>query len=323
MYRIEKGLIEASIVNDYIEYGFSHDEIHASTELLRQFQWRQQGSAQCWRQPLSFGLLPGPRQDAFGRSQRQSLRNSTATKASMKFKTSSTILRNLFPNERYSFEKRDTVAVASFSLQSLANMAWLGGGGYDLLALYIHDVCYRQHNGQIVKGTFCPVMFENLADPILSGREELGVPKMFSDIEISRSSTSCRATLSWRGAQWAEFQWKTLKEDTTTMDQAEDPIGGLLVHKYIPATGRKGPQDADANYAVFIPEEPGVSTIKSKSVTIKSDLGVKITDLGWQKLPTLHPIVRRLSEIPIFEFLEGGLTGYQGVSDLAGAQRLD
>jgi hypothetical protein len=320
---MEKGLISAIIVNDYIDYGFSHDEIHASTELLRQFQWQQQGSAQCWRQPLSFGLLPGPRQDAFGHSHRLSLQKSTTTKASIKFKTSSTILRNLFPNERYSFQKRDTVAVASFSLQSLENMAWLGGGGYDLLALYIHDVCYRQNDGQIVKGTFCPVMFENLADPILSGREELGVPKLFSDIEISRSSTSCRATISWRGAQWAEFQWKALKEDTTALDQAEDPIGGLLVHKYIPATGRKSPREADANYAVFIPEEPGVSTIKSKSIANKSDIEVKITDLGQKMLPTLHPVVRRLAEIPIFEYLEGGVTGYQGVSDLAGAQRLD
>ncbi|KEF61799.1 uncharacterized protein A1O9_03369 [Exophiala aquamarina CBS 119918] len=315
--------VSSKPVNDYIEYGFSHDEIHASTELLRQHQWRQQGSAQCWRQPLSFGLLPGPRQDAFGRSHRQALRNSTTTKASIKFKTSSTILRNLFPNERYSFEKRDTVAVASFSLQSLENMAWLGGGGYDLLALYIHDVCYRQNNGQIVKGTFCPVMFENLADPIVTGREELGVPKVFSDIEISRSSTSCHATLSWRGTQWAEFHWKTLKYDTATVDEAEDPIGGLLVHKYIPATGQKSPQEADANYAVFIPAEPGVSTIKSKSVARKSDLEVRITDLGWQKLPTLHPIVSRLAEIPIFEFLDGAVTAYQGVSDLAGAQRLD
>ena len=310
-------------MNDYIDYGFSHDEIHASTELLRQFEWRQQGSTQFWRQPLSFGLLPGPRQDAFGRSHQQSLRNSTTTRASIKFKTSATLLRNLFPNERYSFEKRDTVAVASFSLQTLENMAWLGGGGYDLLALYIHGVCYRQNDGQVVKGTFCPIMFENLADPILSGREELGVPKVFSDIEISRSSTSCRASLSWRGSQWAEFQWKALKEDAAAVDQAEDPIGGLLVHKYIPATGRKDSHDADANYAVFIPEEPGASTIKSKSVTSKSDLEVKITDLGWQKLPTLHPIVRRLSEIPIFEFLEGAVTGYQGVSDLAGARRLD
>lgn len=320
---MRKPLTSVAIVNEYIEYGFSHDEIHSSTELLRQHLWQQQDSAQCWRQPLSFGLLPGPRQDALGHSHQQSLRDSTTTKASIKFKTSSTILRNLFPNERYSFEKRDTVAVASFSVQSLQNMAWLGGGGYDLLALYIHDVCYRQDDDQIVKGTFCPVMFENLADPILTGREELGVPKVFSDIDISRDSTSFRATVSWRGAQWAEFQWENLKEDTSASEQAEDPIGGLLVHKYIPATGRKHPQEADANYAVFIPEESGVSKVKSKSVTTGHAPKVKITNLGWNKLPTLHPVVSRLAEIPIFEYLEGAVTEYRGVSDLAGVRRLD
>lgn len=202
-------------------------------------------------------------------------------------------------------------------------MAWLGGGGYDLLALYIHDVCYRQNDGQIVKGTFCPVMFENLADPILSGREELGVPKLFSDIDISRDDTSCRATISWRGAQWAEFQWKDLEEDASALNQDEDPIGGLLVHKYNPATGRKHVGEADADYAVFIPEEAGISTVKSRLVANKNDLHVKISDLGQKALPTLHPVVSRLAEIPIFDYLEATVTSYQGVSDLAGARRID
>ncbi len=87
----------------------------------------------------------------------------------IKFKTSATLLRNMFPNSQYSFEKADTVATASFSLESLENLEWLGGRGYDVFAFYIHGVSYKLGDGQVLKGTYCPVMFGNLADSILTG----------------------------------------------------------------------------------------------------------------------------------------------------------
>ena len=312
-------LIHAVIVHEFLEFGFSHDEIHASTQILREYKWKQHPSRQRWRNPLAFGLLPGPRQDAFGQSHAESLRQSTITKATIKLKTSATLLRNLFPNGQYSFEKPDTVAVASLSLESLDKMAWLAGGGYDLLALYIHDVCYKQADGRIIKGTYCPVMIENLADPILTGREELGVPKLFSDIEISRTESSCLAKVSWRGAQWAELEWKDLRQDSTSAEGTQESNEGLLVHKYIPSTGNSNFGRADADYDVLIPNDREMSAVRSRFAACPADVRLEIKDLGWEKLPTLHPVVSRLAELPVFETLGAAVVEYQGVPDFSNA----
>ena len=319
-----------TLVLKYIEYGLSHDEIHASSQILRQYLWNQVETKPFWRQPTVFGPLPGPRQDAFGRPYTQSLRSSSTRKTTIKFKTSATLLRHsFFPNERYAFEKADTVATASFSLESLENMEWLGGSGYDLFALYIHGVSYKTEDGQTVKGTYCPVLFENLTDPILTGREELGFPKLFSDIDISRSETSCKATLSWRGQQWAELELKDLQRDNSEPSkdkeaELESADDGLFVHKYIPASGSKQRGQPDAQYDVFFPNEAGTSSVRSRRVASPSNVQLKIKTFDdWKQLPTLHLPVNRLAEIPIFEILEGAATEYQGATDLSNAQRLN
>ena len=162
-------MLTFTLVLKYIEYGLSHDEIHASTQILRRHLWKAQENTSFWRQLTVFGPLPGPRQAPFGRASNPSLRSATTTKTVIKFKTSATLLRNMFPNERYSFEKSDTVATASFSLEALEHLEWLGGHGYNLFALYIHGVLYKLADGQTVKGTYCPIMFENETDPILTG----------------------------------------------------------------------------------------------------------------------------------------------------------
>lgn len=161
-----------------------------------------------------------------------------STKRTIDFKTSATLLRNLFPNSHYSFIKPDTIATASFTVETLSNMAWLGGGGYDLLAFYIHEVRVTDSNGKMRRGIYCPLMLENLTDPIITGREELGIPKLYSDINIEESATHCSVKIGWRGNTFANFSWKNLtkieKGHTLTPPEAPDSEG-LLLHKYMPS----------------------------------------------------------------------------------------
>lgn len=318
-----------AIVHEYIDHALSHDEIHASSQILREYKWNQNPQGVRWRQPLVFGPLPGPRQDAHGDSHTESLKRSSTTKAIVKFKTSATILQNLFPNSKYFFEKPDTVAVASYSIETLENMQWLGGGEYNLLALYVHGVCYKEDDGRVRKGVYCPIMLENLTDPILTGREELGVPKMFSDIDITRSDEgSFVAKVSWRGAIWGEFEWKNLQgkevEGGTVSigkEGGESESEGLLLHKYIPGTGSSTP---DADYDVLLVNfQDKSSRAKSSQSASPADVRFEIKELGWKDLPTLHPIVSRLAELPVFEVLEGTVTKKQGVPDLREIVRLN
>jgi acetoacetate decarboxylase len=239
----------------------------------------------------------------------------------IKFKTSATLLRNLFPNSKYFFEKPDTVATASYSIETLENMAWLGGGGYTLLALYVHGVNYREENGTVRKGVYCPIMLENLTDPILTGREELGVPKMYSDIDITRSDeSSFVAKASWRGATWGQFELQNLqKKDASTVPTEAGESGGLLLHKYIPGTGSNKP---DADYDVLLVNDLEEPAVQSFQTAHPADVRFEINKLGWKQLPTLHSVISRLADLPVLEVLEGSLTKTQGVTDLSNMVRL-
>ncbi|KAK3114897.1 hypothetical protein LTR53_006318 [Teratosphaeriaceae sp. CCFEE 6253] len=300
-------------VLDFIEHGLSHDEYHASRKILRDHLNRLPTSQQRWRSPLGFGLLQGPRQDAAGRSHAASLKTSTSRTASVRFATSATVLRGLFPSERYSFASRDTVQCATLTLQTLDRLAWLGGHGYDLVGFYVHGVCYRQADGTVVQGRYCPLMIENLADPIITGREELGVPKVFSDIDVVCSDGGVRATLSWWGARWLELAWSQLSDssDDTGIPAEEN----LLVHKYIPSTAKTG--TADADYAVLIRTAQEDARVLRRRRCQAADAQFRFSNPGVGALPTLSNIAEAMAEIPNYGIVAAGVVETEGVSDFS------
>ncbi|KAK0964367.1 hypothetical protein LTR54_018393, partial [Friedmanniomyces endolithicus] len=302
---------------DFIEYGSSHDEHYASRKLLRDHLAKRPGSEPRWRSPLGFGLLQGPRRDLLGRSHRDSLRHSTSKDASIRFATSAAVLRCLFPSDRYSFKTRDTVQFATVTLQTLDRLAWLGGGGYSLLGFYIHGVCYQQADGKLVEGKYCPVMVENLADPIITGREELGVPKVFSDIDISRSGTSVHATVAWRGTTWAELTWSELSEQQTLehLPAASTTPEDLLVHKYIPSSAKSG--EADADYPVLIRTKPESSRTVSWQECQPANASFSLANAGVKALPTLSNIAEALAELPVYSIVHASVVETEGVSDFS------
>ncbi|KAH8815293.1 hypothetical protein F5884DRAFT_663124 [Xylogone sp. PMI_703] len=312
--------------NTVLEYVFNYNEIHSSRRLLMKHLWSFQRYRRGQRQPLVFGPLVGPRQDGRGHSHTDSLQTSVVTKATITFKTSASLVQNLLPNDNYSIDgPPGTAAVASFSLEMMDKLAWLGGGGYDIFALYIHNVNYKQADGKMRTGTYCPIMIENLADPIITGREELGVPKMFSDIEISKDESSYAARVSWRGYEWARMRWKNLRKcnNTSITPDGSAKSEGLLVHKFIPATGDPEYCRSDADYAVLIPYQPELSRTLAKFSADPKDTQIIINSPDEQKLPTLWPVVTRLAEIPIFEVIEANVVQIQGIPDLSNAERLN
>jgi len=51
------------------------------------------------------------------------------------------------------------------------------------------------HGASGERGSFLAVLFESLCDPIITGREEHGFPKVFADLRVEGD----RYTLSWFG----------------------------------------------------------------------------------------------------------------------------
>lgn len=57
---------------------------------------------------------------------------------------------------------------------------WLAGNGYNKIAVNA-SVMFKGESEQLV-GSYALVVWENLAAPILRGRELQGIPKVFADI---------------------------------------------------------------------------------------------------------------------------------------------
>ncbi|EAU32867.1 hypothetical protein ATEG_06323 [Aspergillus terreus NIH2624] len=307
-------------------YIFGHDEFDYSTQILRKHLWSQ-GPPKYWRQPIAFGPMPGPRQDYEGHDRAQKSLKATFQTASIRFKTSRTLLQNLFPSDSYSFISPSTVAYATFSQTRLHNMDWLGGGGYRHLGLYIEGVQCKKSNGEVVKGTYMPILFESLADPIVSGREELGMPKLYSAIHGHERSQSYHLETSWEGAVWGRFHWEDLADVDVESEQGSitgEPSDGVLVHRYMPQVGRDYKGQPEAEYPVIVPfaEESKVVPSKVTRVRKATKASFHIEELNWQLLPTLHHVISRLAEIPVDEIVSAKVVDGEGVQDVSTARRL-
>ncbi|KAL4905126.1 hypothetical protein BDW74DRAFT_185221 [Aspergillus multicolor] len=309
------------------EYIYGHDEHDHSTQILRNHLWSQ-SPQKYWRQPIVFGPMPGPRQDFQGLSRLTLSQKSTFQTASIKFKTSRTLLQNLLPNGSWSFATPSTVATATFSQTLLNGMDWLGGGGYRHLGLYIDGVQYTKSDGEVVSGTYLPILFESLADPIVSGREELGMPKLYSAIGANEREGSYYLQASWEGAIWGRFRWEGLEDQDPAAENAgplHDVNGGVLVHRYIPKVGADCKGEADVEYPVFVPNADESKLLVSRVTRVRqaSSAGFEIDGLGWEELPTLHHIIARLAEIPVDGILSAKIVEGEGVPDVSTARRIE
>jgi hypothetical protein len=159
--------------------------------------------------PIAFGPMPGLRQTNAGFARETA--ESRFTTASIKFKTSRTLLLNLFPpnSTTYRFKSPRTVAYASFSQTTFKKMEWLGGSRYKHIGLYIHGVEYVKKDGNISSGTYklLAVLQRNLLTVLLQiclalrifdGSNCLSMPKIYTSVDIHRREKSYRISTSWK-----------------------------------------------------------------------------------------------------------------------------
>jgi hypothetical protein len=230
------------------------------------------------------------------------------------------------------------VAEATWVCTKLDKLAWLGGKGYYFVGLWISGVEYTKKDGDKIYGSYLPLLLENSCDPILTGRDELGMPKVFCDINVQEENSATTVSCSRGEVEFLKLTWDTLQEvqveqvdkngtadETTSQPHGRQPLrdDGELVYRYVPAVGRPGV--ADAEYPVFLSKAARSSprVVERAWRAIASRSSIRVEEQTQQSLPTLHHITQWLSKLPVYEILDVKVEEGHGVDDLSGAQRVE
>lgn len=262
------------------------------------------------RMPVGFGPMPGPRQgpDGLPFDWSQTPRRIAVTAS---FLTDAEALASLLP-PGFALEGEPVVTL---ELQFLRELEWLGGRGYNILGVKFRTR-FCGLDDQAV-GPFLCVLWENLADPILSGREELGYAKLYAEIPEERVFRGHHAfAAGWLGQPFFRLNLHGLRAAEPPAPATGDD--GVLHYKYIPRTGAPG--EADVAGATLTPSGSGSQRILSHAVAESFDFA--FLPASWEELPTMAHIVNRLAALPVRSLRAASRTETRGGRDLSDQRSL-
>ena len=228
-----------------------------------------------YRMPTHFGPSSGPRQGEDGRKF-ACKEGPKVTSRSVSFLTNREQLEELLP-EGFELGAEPIVTVAA---NYVTEIEWLAGRGYNILGVSFPAVFNGKEDHAV--GSLLTVLWENLADPIMTGREELGYSKIYCELpepRVYQGETHCIA--SWLGFKFMDLKLKNMtqvplnKSSSPASKQTDETLTGQMHYKYIPKTGEWG--SADVAYAVMTPAGGQIALpkrcggVRGQSSSIKPD----------------------------------------------------
>lgn len=261
--------------------------------------------------PTHFGPMSGPRQDPNGNMGVFDNDDRDTESLSVSFLSRADQLEDMLP-DRFCLVGDPVVTVTA---NYMTNIGWLAGRGYAILSVTFN--AGFQGAKEYVEGPFMAVLWENMTEPILTGREQLGFSKIFCELPNpirDNGVVNCKA--SWDGFQF--FEMKISDLSTVKLSDQEQPASlpknkqsqGTLHYKYIPRTGVWG--EVDAEYTVLTPRDSS-RTIVDQSVGVGS---VEFRPTTWDDMPTQCMIVNTLSRLEIVEYRAASIVRTKGARDL-------
>lgn len=251
--------------------------------------------------PTHFGPAPGPRQIP-PEANADPTRSPRKTLVAARFLTDSNSLeRHLPPGFALVGEP-----VVTVEFHYLADIDWLAGRSYTM----IHVWWPARFTGvrDRAEGRFLAVMWENLADPIISGREEIGHPKLYAEIPgLASGEGVYRCAASWMGFRFLEVEVDSSREAPASDTQSLPLSDGTLMLKYLPRTGAWG--EADVCQVTLTPASNPDLTIERKEGGRGT---VRFHRARWADLPTMHHVVNALADLPMIEARGGSVTWSRG-----------
>lgn len=261
------------------------------------------GLATMYRMPVSFGPAPGPRN--LPEEHRHRRYQKKATSLTLSARTDPVLLANMLPDGfELTAEPRIEVALSMFE-----DIGWLAGRGYNILLVRI-PACWRGEED--MTGCFVPVVWESMADPILTGRDELGWAKIFADVSNLREAGG-----EWRAsAAWDGFKFFEMAASGFEVAEASPPTP-MMFRKYVPRTGRPG--EADIDYPTVTAPDGPAPEIRS---AMRGTGCFAFHTARWEDMPTQYPIVNALASLPLHDFGTATLVETTGGGDGSGQRRL-
>ena len=263
--------------------------------------------------PTHFGPMCGPRQGPGGKKFAFNPDKRKRTTLTVSFLTNANQLQKFLPP---GFELAGEPVVTVFE-GFMKEIDWLAGRGYNVLGVNF-PVVYQGQKDRAV-GPFLTVLWENLTDPILTGREQLGFSKIYCELPepvVYNGETHC--TASWMGFRFLDIKLTQMKE-VAPADYPPPPslptdgvLSGTIHYKYIPRTGEWGKEDVA--YAVLspAPEKP-----TPPQFLMRGEGTIEFHRARWEDLPTQYMVVNAFSSLEIKEYRGASIEHSVGGSSLS------
>ncbi len=241
-----------------------------------------------YRMPTHFGPAPGPRQvpdDVVVDPKRSPRRLSVAAS----FLTDPVVLEQ---------------QVVTVEFHHMTDIDWLAGRGYTMI--WVGWPATFTGSRDRATGKFLAVVWENLADPIITGRDEIGHPKLYAEIAEPRRWNGAQiCTAGWMGFRFLELEVSQLHD--TDADRQGAASDGTLILKYTPRTGAWG--ETDLCQVTLTPADDPDNHIEQRQTGAGT---VRFHKASWSDLPTMHHVVNALAALPVIEARGGAVTLSRG-----------
>ncbi len=190
--------------------------------------------------------------------------------------------------------------VISVSLAVCEDVDWLAGRAYNLVGVDVAAI----FDGEVdrdVHGNFCVIMWENMTEPILGGRDHSGVAKVFADIpDPTEEAGTWHGSTSHFGYPIMEMAVSDLTplaaEARGELERARRE-GNWLNYKYIPRLENDG---ADVSYATVYPSSGTCTAAWEGQGTICFQRS------SFEQNPTQYKVINLLADLPIREVTAAG-----------------
>lgn len=316
---------------EFMNYNFGHDEWHNSTHALNKTIWSHDPHSY-WCSPISFGPVAVP----LDGQPTQPVDAKTLTYTA-RFKASAAYLKTLFPTEAFRFARPGTVGEISFNYTEV-EVTTGSGCKHSSVGLSLHGVEYHKVDGSKVVGSFLVVLFESSDDPQSASPVDLGLPKVYCNIEAVKNDNTLIVTCSSAGNTFLELSYEELKPVCETKIVSEEaPVDcskpgssgspgplveeGTLWYRYVPTVGGFG--KADAAYPVFAASASPRTPEKAQYIETGTGCNIKFLPGDWEGFSVVRHVVKGLTEISLYEAVRVTVEKVDGNQDYRKASKIE